>query len=309
VRGFECQQFLFGLFQFGFFFSQVVAHFENVIDVLGLYDFFVFFYLSFYTACVATAWATVGYVKPNDASYEVKAQSKESIPAQMSAASKAKAPEPASLALFASGLFGMIMSFLRKTYALAKRIFDIVGAVIGLILFSPLILFTAILIRLTSKGPILYSQVRVGKDGQLFQIYKFRSMRVDAEKHSGPVWATKNDNRITPVGRFLRRSRIDELPQFINVLRGDMSIVGPRPERPMFVEQFTEKISDYSKRLDVKPGITGLAQTHHRYDETIQDVKKKVKYDVLYVKKMCFWADLSIILKTFRVVLTGFGAK
>ena len=270
---------------------------------------FVGLIFAFYTLCVATAWATVGYVKTNDASYQVEMQSKSNIPAQIAQESKAKAPEPGTLALFGSGFFGMVMTFLRRTYALAKRLFDIMGAIIGLIVFAPIILLTLLLIKLTSEGPVLYTQTRVGKNGQLFKIYKFRTMRIDAEKYTGPVWAVKNDSRITPIGKFLRKFRIDEIPQFINVLRGEMSIVGPRPERPVFVEQFTGQISDYSKRLNVKPGITGLAQVWHRYDETIQDVKKKVKYDVLYVKKMCVWADLGIILRTFGVMLTAFGAK
>ncbi|MBZ0167783.1 MAG: sugar transferase, partial [Candidatus Omnitrophica bacterium] len=121
--------------------------------------------------------------------------------------------------------------------------------------------------------------------------------------------AAQNDKRLTPVGKFLRKSHIDELPQLFNVWRGEMSIIGPRPERPVFVQEFSEVIPQYTRRLEVKPGITGLAQVWHRYDETIQDVKKKVRYDLLYIKKMCFWADVNIILRTFRVVITGEGAR
>lgn len=201
------------------------------------------------------------------------------------------------------------MSFLRRTYFLAKRAVDVTGAAIGLILLSPLLLITSILIKLTSKGPIFYSQVRVGKNGKHFEIYKFRTMKVDAEKGTGPVWASKNDNRLTPIGGILRKARIDEIPQFVNVLRGDMSLVGPRPERPMFVEQLKNQISGYEKRLDVKPGITGLAQVWHNYDETIEDVRKKIKYDVLYIRKACFWTDVRILLRTFKVVFTGAGAR
>ncbi|MCK5082396.1 MAG: sugar transferase, partial [Candidatus Omnitrophica bacterium] len=174
---------------------------------------------------------------------------------------------------------------------------------------SPLLLVTAVLVKLTSKGPILYSQVRVGKKGSLFKMYKFRTMKTDAEKETGPVWATENDNRLTPIGGFLRKAHIDEIPQFINILKGEMSLIGPRPERPVFVEKFKEQIEGYEKRLAVKPGITGLAQVWHRYDETVEDVKKKLKYDLLYVKKMCFWADFGIIMRTFRVVATGEGAR
>ena len=153
----------------------------------------------------------------------------------------------------------MIISFLRRTYFLAKRAIDLIGAVIGLTILSPLLVLTSLLIKLTSNGPVMYSQVRVGKDGKHFNIYKFRTMKVDAEKHTGPVWASKNDNRLTPIGGILRKSRIDEIPQFVNVLKGEMSLVGPRPERPMFVEQLKTQICDYEKRLDVKPGITDLA--------------------------------------------------
>lgn len=186
---------------------------------------------------------------------------------------------------------------------------DIAIASVAVIILSPLCLIVAALIKLTSKGPVFYSQIRSGKDGKHFEIYKFRTMRTDAEKDSGPVWAKAKDNRITPIGSFLRKSRIDEIPQFINVLKGDMSVIGPRPERPVFVESLGEQIGDYKKRLVVKPGITGLAQVYHRYDESITDVRKKVKYDILYIKNICFSTDIRIILRTFRVILTGFGAR
>lgn len=222
---------------------------------------------------------------------------------------KSRAPEPSSLMLFGGGIFSMIITFLRRTYNIAKRTMDILTASVALILLSPLCIIVALLIKLTSKGPIFYTQVRSGKDGKPFNIYKFRTMRVDAEKETGPVWAKLKDNRITPLGQFLRKSRIDEIPQFINVLQGDMSVIGPRPERPMFVEKLQSQVIDYSKRLAVKPGITGLAQVYHRYDENITDVRKKVKYDVLYIKKMCFWTDLRIMVRTCGVILTGFGAR
>jgi exopolysaccharide biosynthesis polyprenyl glycosylphosphotransferase len=220
-----------------------------------------------------------------------------------------RAPEPSSLLLFGSGIFTMIMAFLRSAYHIGKRIMDIVISCVALVVLAPLCLLIALLIKLTSKGPIFYSQIRSGKDGEDFEIYKFRTMRTDAEKATGPVWAKAKDSRITPIGSFLRKSRIDEIPQFINVLKGDMSVIGPRPERPMFVKDFEGKIGDYRKRLAVKPGITGLAQVHHRYDETIADVRKKVKYDILYIKNVCFMTDIRIIMHTFRVILTGFGAR
>ena len=159
------------------------------------------------------------------------------------------------------------------------------------------------------QGPVFYSQIRSGKDGIPFEIYKFRSMKVDAEKNTGAVWAQSKDDRITPIGRFLRKSRVDEIPQFINVLKCDMSIIGPRPERPVFVDQLKVQITDYPKRLSVKPGITGLAQVCHRYDQNIMDVRKKVKYDILYIKKMSAGTDINIVARTFGVILTGFGAN
>ncbi len=226
-----------------------------------------------------------------------------------SATPKSHAPEPSTMALFGSGIVGMIVSLVRRAYATIKRIFDIVAAICGIALLSPLFLITAILIKLTSRGPIFFKQTRVGKDGKLFEIFKFRTMKVDAEKETGPVWAKANDNRLIPVGQFLRKAHIDEIPQFINILRGEMSLIGPRPERPVFVEKFRQEIPDYEKRLAVKPGITGLAQVWHRYDETIEDVKKKIKYDILYIKKLCLWTDVTIFLRTFRVVLTGEGAR
>jgi exopolysaccharide biosynthesis polyprenyl glycosylphosphotransferase len=222
---------------------------------------------------------------------------------------RSNAPEPSTFLLFGSGVFTMCMAFLRRAYHIAKRIMDVFIAVIALIILSPLCILTAILIKLTSKGPVFYSQTRSGQHGEHFEIYKFRTMRTDAEKDSGPVWAKAKDNRITPIGNFLRKSRIDEIPQFINVLKGEMSVIGPRPERPIFVEKLEGQISDYKKRMAVKPGITGLAQVNHRYDETIADVRKKVKYDILYIKKICFATDIRIILRTFGVILTGFGAR
>jgi len=236
--------------------------------------------------CLSNAWA---HVNPSDSNTGV--------------------PEPNTFALLSSGLLTMLLTFFRRTYALTKRAIDITGSVIALILFSPVLIFTSLLIKLTSTGPIFYTQVRVGKDGKNFNIFKFRTMKVDAEKATGPVWAQKNDNRLIPAGKFIRKAHIDEIPQFVNVILGDMSIIGPRPERPVFVEKFTQEITDYPKRLDVKPGITGLAQVWHHYDDDINDVRKKIKYDILYIKKMCFLTDVGILARTVRVVLTGTGAR
>ncbi len=263
-----------------------------------------------FLAAATKAGATVSFVKSEDSAVSVaQGPAKEQVISKETRESRSHAPEPTTLMLMGSGFLGMLISFARKTYFLAKRAIDILGATIGLVILSPLLVLIAVLIKLTSRGPVVYSQVRVGKDGKHFNIYKLRTMRVDAEKHTGPVWTSKNDNRLTSIGRFLRKTRIDEIPQFINVIQGDMSLVGPRPERPMFVEKLKTQICDYEKRLSVKPGITGMAQVLHRYDETLADVRKKIKYDVLYMKNVCFWTDISIILRTFRVVLTGAGAK
>lgn len=222
---------------------------------------------------------------------------------------KAHAPEPSTLFLMLSGLSGLIIRFARKNFQILKRVTDIVFSLAALLVFSPVMLFVAILIKINSPGPIIYRQFRVGQNHKVFKIYKLRTMRLDAEKFSGAVWAQENDPRITPIGKFLRKAHIDEIPQFINVLKGEMSIVGPRPERPEMVRDLKKVIRDYEKRLMVKPGITGLAQVWHKYDETIEDVKKKVKYDFLYIKRMCLLTDLRIIANTFTVVLTGKGAR
>lgn len=214
-----------------------------------------------------------------------------------------RAPEPSSLFLFGSGILGMMASFVRRTYAAAKRGIDIAGSIMAIILLLPFYFLVAVFIKCVSKGPVIFKQTRLGLNGQPFEIYKFRTMKVDAEKSTGPVWAAKNDNRLIPGGSFLRKTHVDEIPQFFNVLKGEMSIIGPRPERPFFVEKFKNEVLDYEKRLQVKPGITGLAQVWHRYDETTRDVQIKVKYDLLYIKKMCLWADIQIMYRTLRVVL------
>ena len=196
-----------------------------------------------------------------------------------------------------------------KPYYIVKRMMDIVGSMIAFMVFSPFFLFVALFIKIFSRGPVFFKQTRTGLYGKPFKIYKFRTMKVDAEKDSGPVWASQNDSRLIPGGNFLRKSKIDEIPQFINVLKGEMSIIGPRPERPFFVARLKDQILDYEKRLKIKPGITGLAQVLHRADETIRDVRKKVKYDILYIKRMCLWTDVRILAKTVRFVLTGAVAR
>jgi exopolysaccharide biosynthesis polyprenyl glycosylphosphotransferase len=189
----------------------------------------------------------------------------------------------------------------------AKRLMDLGISLLFLILTSPIMLIVSIAIKLDSKGPVFYKQERSGLNGKVFNILKFRSMIKDAEKKSGPVWSTKDDPRITRVGRIIRKLRLDEIPQVINVLKGEMSFVGPRPERPYFVEKLSEEIPLYKRRLRVRPGITGWAQVKHKYDETIEDVKTKLRYDLFYIENMSLRMDLKIIFRTVFVVLFGKG--
>ena len=187
-----------------------------------------------------------------------------------------------------------------------KRILDILVSLLILIFGFPLWVLIAVVIKLGSPGPVLYKQDRVGKNGDLFNIIKFRSMREDAEK-LGPQWANKKDPRVTRVGKWLRRLHLDEVPQMINVLNGHMSLVGPRPERPMFVESLSREIPLYTRRLKVRPGITGWAQVKHQYDESIEDVKKKVQYDLYYIENMSLRMDMKILLGTAYHMLLGKG--
>ncbi len=197
---------------------------------------------------------------------------------------------------------------LRKPFGLVKEIVDRLLAICGLLVLLPVFVVIAIAVKCSSRGPVFFRQARVGKNGVVFEIIKFRTMVDDAESATGPIWARANDPRITSVGRFLRRSHFDEVPQLLNVIRGEMSLVGPRPERPMFVERFRKEIPNYEERLRVKPGITGLAQVCHKYDETVKDVRRKLAYDLLYIQKMCLMVDMAIVFLTFRC-LTGRGAR
>ncbi|WP_110954075.1 sugar transferase [Anaerosinus massiliensis] len=182
-----------------------------------------------------------------------------------------------------------------------KRIVDVLISGVALIITAPIMVMTAIAIKLESAGPAFYSQVRTGRYEKNFKIYKFRSMRQDAETKSGPVMAAENDPRITKLGNFLRATRLDELPQLINVLLGDMSIVGPRPERPFFVDQFKKKIPEYVYRHNVKPGITGMAQVYGKYNTTAYD---KLIYDLMYIQKCNVFTDLVVMIQTVKVLLT-----
>lgn len=220
----------------------------------------------------------------------------------------------------------------------AKRAMDVICAVVMIVLLAPVMLLVAVAVRLTSPGPILFRQIRTGLNlrssrdrradaavaggsrrqksndrrqstcyGKPFVLYKFRTMRIDAEKN-GAQFATQGDPRVTSIGRFLRKTRLDELPQLWNVLRGEMSLVGPRPERPEFIEQLSEEVPNYLLRLGIKPGLTGLAQVLNGYDNDIAGFRRKVALDLLYLQNCCLANDLKILFRTVGVVLTGKGA-
>lgn len=197
----------------------------------------------------------------------------------------------------------------RSGSVILQSIYSWVLGAAGLLLALPLMLLAALAVRFSSPGPILYRQTRVGKNGVPFTLYKFRSMYEDAEARTGAVWATKNDPRITPVGRWLRKTRLDELPQLFNVVKGDMRIAGPRPERPEFVEKLEEKIPFYRQRLCVKPGLTGWAQVSHKYTDSIEDTATKLEYDLYYIKYLAPSLDLYVIFHTIKTVLLGRGAQ
>ncbi len=180
-----------------------------------------------------------------------------------------------------------------------KRIFDFIVSLTALIILSPVLILIGLAIKVYDRGPVIYSQERVTRGNKTFKLYKFRSMIVDAEKYTGPVLAADNDPRITPIGRFIRATRLDEFPQLINVFKGEMSLVGPRPERPCFVEQFVEEIPDFKYRVTVKAGITGLAQVMGKYNTTPDD---KLRYDLLYIRNYSFFLDIKIILQTIKIL-------
>lgn len=206
-----------------------------------------------------------------------------------------------------------------------RRVLNVLVALIGLAVSAPVMVVIAALIKLTSRGPVFYTQTRVGLDrrgdrsghwrrqedlgGRPFQIFKFRTMRVDAEARSGAVWASQNDPRVTWIGRYLRQFRLDELPQLINVLRGEMNVVGPRPERPAIFRDLRAEIPRYQDRQRARPGITGLAQVSQQYDSCLDDVRRKVEYDLDYLTMQSTWSDLAIMVKTVPVVLFRRGSR
>ena len=199
----------------------------------------------------------------------------------------------------------------RKTRVLlaTKRAIDLVVSAVGAVIAAPIMLLVALAIRCTSKGPIFYHQRRVGWRGQVFTVHKFRTMKIDAEQHTGPMWSTANDDRITSIGRLLRRTRLDELPQLWNVLLGEMSFVGPRPERPEFVSQLTEQIPFYGQRHVLKPGLTGWAQVRYTYGASVEDAIEKLQYDLYYIKNLSVALDVVIMLETIKTVILRRGAR
>lgn len=192
-----------------------------------------------------------------------------------------------------------------KVFDIYQRSLDIVVSLVGLVVGIPIMFIFGILIKIEDNGPITYKQERLGKYGKEFYVYKLRSMRTDAEKY-GAQWADKDDPRVTKVGKFIRKTRVDELPQLFNILKGDMSIIGPRPERPSFTMEFNDEIPGFINRLAVKPGLTGWAQVNGGYDITPEE---KLKADIYYIKNRSFLMDMNILLKTVKVVLTGEGAR
>jgi exopolysaccharide biosynthesis polyprenyl glycosylphosphotransferase len=190
-----------------------------------------------------------------------------------------------------------------------KRLMDVAVAGLVLAVLSPIWLLLTAIIKLTSRGPVFFRQERIGQGGRPFTMYKFRSMRIDAEERSGPVWVQEEDPRITTIGRILRALHLDEIPQCINFLKGDMSLVGPRPERPFFVEQFSQQIPFYMRRFNVKPGLLGWAQSKHEFDLNSEDVtgiaRERLEYDLYYIENMSLKLDFKIMLQTIWFVLAG----
>jgi len=206
-------------------------------------------------------------------------------------------------------IFSDGFKFTEELNAIFKRLFDIAASLLLLILTLPILLLSALLIKVTSAGPVFYRQERIGKFGKPFHVIKFRSMYVDAEVRSGPQWASENDPRVTPFGRLLRTTRVDEIPQIFNVLSGDMSFVGPRPERGVFVDELAKDIPFYSERHAVKPGITGWAQLNYPYGASVEDARSKLEYDLYYVKNFSVFLDLLILIQTVRVILWQDGVR
>lgn len=197
----------------------------------------------------------------------------------------------------------------QQIYAVFKRSFDVLISSLLLVGLAPLMALIALIVRLSSRGPTIFSQQRVTRNGEIFTMYKFRTMVVNAEGKTGAVWARRNDPRVTFLGRFLRATRLDELPQLFNVLKGEMSMIGPRPERPELVDKLALELPGFSKRLQVKAGLTGLAQVAAGYADSVDSYRKKLAWDIVYIQKRSILLDLLISFKTVAVVFTGRGAR
>lgn len=208
-------------------------------------------------------------------------------------------PEPITVMGFGGGVLGLAAHLARRNFELAKEVMDILAGAMFLILAAPVIVVCVALIKLTSKGPAFYTQMRVGKNGKLFRIYKLRTMYCGAEGGGGAMWARRGDNRVIPVCRWMRRSHVDELPQLVNVIKGEMSLVGPRPERPEIMAQLKQHYPEVEKRLTVRPGITGLAQVRCGYDTDIDKFRNKLMADLEYIDNRRWSMELSILVRTF----------
>ncbi|MCC7191359.1 MAG: sugar transferase [Phycisphaeraceae bacterium] len=208
-------------------------------------------------------------------------------------------PEPLTMVMVGAGGGGVLLEVARRQFRLFKELMDLVGGTIALMVFLPVMGLCAAMIKISDpEGPVLYRQVRVGLNGRLFTIYKLRSMYVDAEKHGKAQRAGQDDPRIIPICKWMRKSHVDELPQLVNIIRGEMSLVGPRPERPEMFEELSRELPDFDKRLAVKPGLTGLAQIKNGYDTDIASVRRKLEYDLHYIQNMSLSLEFKLLFAT-----------
>ena len=211
-------------------------------------------------------------------------------------------PEPITVITVIAGGGGVLLELARRQFKIFKELLDLVGTVVALVIFAPVMLLCIAMIKISDPtGSVLYRQVRVGLNGRLFTIYKLRTMYVDAEAHGKVQRASEDDPRVIPICKWMRRSHVDELPQLINILRGEMSLVGPRPERPELFEELSKDMPDFEQRLTVKPGLTGLAQIKNGYDTDINSVRRKLQYDLEYIRNMSLGLELKLLMATFRM--------
>lgn len=209
-------------------------------------------------------------------------------------------PEPITVVMVGAGGGSLLLELARRQFRIFKELLDLIGGAVAFLVFLPVILLCMALIKLWDPaGPVLYRQVRVGLNGRLFTIYKLRTMYVDSEAHGRAVRAGQDDPRVIPVCRWMRRSHVDELPQLVNILRGEMSLVGPRPERPELFEELNRVVPDFERRLAVKPGLTGMAQIYNGYDTDTESVRRKLQFDLHYIEHMSLWLELKLLFATF----------